>query len=142
MTRCWTRPDAASPRDWPWWPTCRRRGAGGAAVGKPSRAATAVVKGVEVYVPREGVIDFREEHARLSRELAKVEQGLDRVTKKLANEDFLRKAPEAVVEQQRAAQRELLDTQTKLRESLGRMAPFLTHPSPSPPNPSPLEGEG
>jgi valyl-tRNA synthetase len=97
----------------------------GASVGKPDMAATALVKGLEVYIPLEGVIDFREEHARLSRDLSRVEQGLERVTKKLTNEDFLSKAPEAVVTQQRAIERELAETQAKLRESLGRIAAFL-----------------
>jgi valyl-tRNA synthetase len=53
--------------------------------------------------------------------LAKVEQALHRVNQKLANYDFLGKAPAAVVSQQRATQTELQDARAKLRESLERL---------------------
>jgi valyl-tRNA synthetase len=92
---------------------------------KPAVAATAVVKGIEVYVPLEGLIDLREEQERLRRELAKVEQSLDRVTKKLTNEEFLGKAPPVVVSRERAARAELLDAQAKLREGLSRITAHL-----------------
>jgi valyl-tRNA synthetase len=92
---------------------------------KPRVAASAVVRGIEVYVPLEGVIDFEEERQRLGRELAKVRQQLDRVTKKLSNEDFMRKAPEAVVGKERATQAELSDAAAKLEEGLARIEAFV-----------------
>jgi valyl-tRNA synthetase len=76
---------------------------------------------MEAHVPLEDLIDLAEERERLSRELAKVEQALDRVNRKLTNHDFLGKAPPAVVSQQRATQAELQDARAKLRESLGRL---------------------
>jgi len=90
-------------------------------VPRPAVAATAVIQGIEVHVPLEGVIDLAEERERLRRELAKVERALDRVNRKLANEDFLGKAPAAVVSQQRASQAELQDARAKLREGLQRL---------------------
>jgi valyl-tRNA synthetase len=94
-------------------------------VAKPKVAAAAVIKGIEAYVPLEGLIDFREERERLRRELAKVEQGLDRVTRKLSNEEFLGKAPPAVVSREKGARAELVDAQAKLRESLTRIEAHL-----------------
>jgi valyl-tRNA synthetase len=61
----------------------------------------------------------------LSRELAKVEQALDRVDRKLSSQDFLGKAPAAVVSQQRAIQADLLDARAKLRDSLERIGAHL-----------------
>jgi valyl-tRNA synthetase len=94
-------------------------------VARPTVAASSVVQGIEVHVPLEGLIDLDEERERLSRELAKLEQALDRVNRKLANPDFLGKAPAAVVSQQRAGQAELLDARTKLRQSLERIGAHL-----------------
>ncbi len=94
-------------------------------VARPNVAATAVVRGIEVHVPLEGLTDLQEERQRLSRELAKVEQALDRVSRKLRNEEFLGKAPEAVVSQQKATQAELQDARAKLREGLGRIETHL-----------------
>jgi valyl-tRNA synthetase len=94
----------------------------GQGVARPAVAATAVIQGMEAHVPLEDLIDLAEERERLSRELAKVEQALDRVNQKLANHDFLGKAPAAVVSQQRATQTELQDARAKLREGLGRLS--------------------
>jgi len=97
----------------------------GQTAAKPRVAASAVVQGIELSVPLEGVIDFEAERQRLGRELAKVRQHLDRVTKKLGNEEFVRKAPEAVVGKERATQAELHDTVGKLEEGLARLEAFL-----------------
>jgi valyl-tRNA synthetase len=97
----------------------------GQGVAKPNVAATAVVKGIEAHVPLEDVIDLREEQGRLTRELAKVEKALERIERKLSNEEFLGKAPPSVVVQERATRAELLDAQAKLRESAGRIALHL-----------------
>ncbi len=97
----------------------------GQSVAKPGVAAAAVVRGIQVYVPLEGVIDLTEERQRLRRELAKLEQALDRVSRKLSNEEFLGKAPPAVVSRDRATRADLLDARAKLQESLGRIEAHL-----------------
>ena len=94
-------------------------------VARPPIAATAVVLGIEVHLPLEGLIDLQEEQERLSRDLSKVEQALDRVRRKLSNREFLEKAPAAVVSQQKATQTELQDARAKLREGLERIEAHL-----------------
>lgn len=84
-------------------------------------ALTAVVKGAEIYIPLEGVINVEEERARLAKELKKVEKEMERVGKKLANEDFLKKAPSEVIEKEKAARGELLDHQKKLQASINKL---------------------
>jgi valyl-tRNA synthetase len=91
---------------------------------KPDFAATSVVRGVELFVPLEGVIDLEEEHGRLARELDKTETALSRIGRKLSNADFLAKAPEAVVSKERAAQAELEGAREKLQEGLRRIEAY------------------
>lgn len=72
------------------------------AAGQPPRAAAkAVVDEVEIYLPLTGVIDFSEEDRRLAKEMEKLSKDLALAQKKLANEDFLAKAPEDVVEREK-----------------------------------------
>ena len=99
----------------------------GRTAARPDVAATAVVRGVEIHLPLEGLIDLREERDRLRKELTKVEQALDRVSRKLGNEEFLAKAPEGVVSQQKAIQVELQDALARHRENLGRIEGLLKH---------------
>ncbi len=94
---------------------------------RPAVGATGIVRGIEAHVPLEDLIDLSEERERLNRELAKVEQALDRVSRKLANHEFLEKAPPAVVSQQRATQTELIDARAKLQKSLERIEAHLKH---------------
>jgi valyl-tRNA synthetase len=97
----------------------------GSLTAKPRMAASAVVRGIEVYLPLEGVIDLEAERQRLGRELAKARQHLERVSQKLANEAFVRKAPEAVIAKERATQAELQDAVGKQEEALARLGGFL-----------------
>ena len=63
----------------------------------PPAAAKAVVAGVEIYLPLAGIIDFSEEARRLTKEIDKLRKDLEAAQRKLTNEDFLSKAPAAVV---------------------------------------------
>ena len=64
---------------------------------KPENAMAGVVGGVEIYLPLKGLIDVEKETARLQKELDKLEKEIGRLSGKLSNEGFLKKAPEAVV---------------------------------------------
>jgi valyl-tRNA synthetase len=88
---------------------------------KPHAAATAIVKGVEIFIPLEGLIDFGEEEKRLKKEISKVEKEMAFVQKKLTNEDFLSKAPREVVEKEKGTHRVLLGKKKKLDESITRL---------------------
>ncbi len=68
-----------------------------AASGPPAAAAKAVVAAVEIFMPLAGIIDFAEEARRLDREMEKLDKDLSQAQRKLANEDFLAKAPPEVV---------------------------------------------
>lgn len=72
----------------------------------PEKAMTAVVTGAEIILPLEGLINIEEEIARLEKEWDKLNKEVERVQKKLSNEGFVKKAPEKVIEEERAKERD------------------------------------
>jgi valyl-tRNA synthetase len=88
---------------------------------RPGASATAIVRDTEIYIPLEGVIDFEEEHKRLTKENTKVEKDLVFIRKKMTNEDFLRKAPKEIVEKENQRYQGLVEKQKKLNMSISRL---------------------
>jgi valyl-tRNA synthetase len=88
---------------------------------KPASAATTLIDGAAIFVPLEGVIDFNKESERLQKRIAKVNQELNPMIKKLNNEDFLQKAPENVVQKTQAKHSQLLETLHKLESTLAKI---------------------
>ncbi|HAS83431.1 MAG TPA: hypothetical protein DCS43_12385, partial [Verrucomicrobia bacterium] len=74
-----------------------------------------------LYMPLDGVIDLAAERARLVSELDKVNTHLDGAARKLENEKFISKAPDAVVAQVRATRDELLEKQAKLQAQIASL---------------------
>lgn len=68
---------------------------------KPAQAASAVLDGVEVYLPLRGLLDLDKEIARVEKEIAQALQEQSRLEGKLNNPGFVAKAPEEVVEKER-----------------------------------------
>ncbi|MDR5859796.1 valine--tRNA ligase [Halomonas eurihalina] len=64
-------------------------------------AATQLVGDMEVLVPMAGLIDKEAELARLAKEIDKQDKLIGGIEKKLGNESFVAKAPEAVVQKER-----------------------------------------
>jgi valyl-tRNA synthetase len=92
------------------------------AVKKPKAAATGVIKGAEVYVPLEGIIDLTQECDRLKKEIAKISKDIEVFSRKLSNKDFVDKAPKAVVEKDTAKLEEFKVKREKLEQSLRMLA--------------------
>jgi valyl-tRNA synthetase len=70
----------------------------------------------------EGAIDFAKERARLSKELQKAEGEIARIDQKLANKEFVAKAPEEVVRELRDKREEYEAQRAKLVEALKRLS--------------------
>ena len=87
-------------------------------VERPKLSATAILSGMEVYVPLEGVIDVDVERTRLTRELQRIHDDVERLETKLAQRDFLEKAPEDVIEKEQAKHQGLLEREGKLVQAL------------------------
>ncbi len=88
---------------------------------RPRMAASAVVGELEVFVPLEGVLDFREESNRLRKEISKLEPELSRSEKKLANDEFLTRAPADIVAKERDKVERLGSKLAKLQTRLERL---------------------
>jgi valyl-tRNA synthetase len=90
----------------------------GIAETKPKATATAVIKGAEIYVPLEGILDLTQERDRLQKEIAKISKDIEVFSKKLSNKNFVDKAPKEVVEKDTAKLEDFRAKREKLEQSL------------------------
>lgn len=90
--------------------------------GFQGKAVSEVVSGVEIIMPVEDLLDLEKEISRLSKDLAKVTQELKKTEGKLANKDFIKRAPEDVVEKERGKLDEFQSHKKKLEEILGKLS--------------------
>ncbi len=63
--------------------------------------ASAVIDGLEIYLPLSNLIDFEKEKERLSKEKEKLESEIKRAEGKLNNKSFVDKAPEKIVKEEK-----------------------------------------
>ncbi|RYM06854.1 valine--tRNA ligase [Sporolactobacillus sp. THM7-7] len=87
----------------------------------PEKAVSAVVTGVDVFLPLAGLIDIDEEISRLNKALDKMNAEVDRVQKKLSNKGFVNKAPEAVVNKEREKERDYIRKRDKIKERIAEL---------------------
>jgi valyl-tRNA synthetase len=89
-------------------------------INAPEKAMTAVITGAELFLPLKGLINIEEEIARLEKELAKWNKEVARVQGKLSNEKFVSKAPQKVVDEEKAKEADYLDkkaiVETRIKE--------------------------
>ena len=96
----------------------------GREVAIPRWSVSSLVSGVEVFVPLEGLVDFQEELKRLDKEEVRIKGELSRVEGKLADANFLGRAPEDVVEKEREKAMEFKEKLKKInywRERITRL---------------------
>ena len=82
---------------------------------------TAVVTGVEIILPLEGLINIEEEIARLEKEWEKLNKEVERVQKKLSNEGFMKKAPEKVIEEEHAKEKDYPEKRTAVEARINEL---------------------
>ena len=94
-------------------------------VGNPVGVATAVVRGAEIVIPLEGLVDFHAEVDRLHKALAKIEKDIAGLTARLAIPGFADNAPADVVEEFVGKLAAARQRQTALTASRDRLAQAL-----------------
>ncbi len=87
----------------------------------PQGAVQLIVRGEVAALPLKGVIDFAAEKARLEKEMTRVTSDIARIDAKLANADFVRRAPEDVVEGEREKREEAETRRLKILEALEQL---------------------
>jgi valyl-tRNA synthetase len=87
----------------------------------PRGAVQLVVRGEVAALPLAGVIDLDAERARLAKEMAKADADIARVDAKLGNANFVARAPEEVVEEEKEKREEAEMRKAKIAEALERL---------------------
>jgi valyl-tRNA synthetase len=85
------------------------------------QAKILVLKGVEVILPLEGMIDTDAEKSRLLKETEAIKAEIERIERLLQDEAFTKKAPAAVVEKERQKLSDRKDKLAKLNERLAQL---------------------
>ncbi len=89
-----------------------------------ARAANAVVivlKGAEISIPMESMVDIGAEGVRLAKEIEPLDGEVTRLKTRLEDAAFLTKAPPAVVEKERQKLNTLSDKLARLRQQMGQL---------------------
>ncbi len=84
----------------------------------PGESAQFVVGDATYALPLAGVIDLAVEKARLEKEVGKLDAEIVQIDKKLGNEQFVAKAPEEVIEEQKARREAAIDRREKILAAL------------------------
>ena len=94
---------------------------------KPSFAGQSVVKGTQIYLMLEGLIDRKVEKERLSKEIARMTKLSESTRMRLENPSFSDKAPPEVIEKEKEKYQGILRNLEKLEKSLVMLADEKVH---------------
>jgi len=84
----------------------------------PENSVSAVTDKAQVFMPLEELVDFDKEMARLNKEKETLTKEIARAEGKLANENFVKKAPPAVVEEERQKLKKYIDMMDKVNDRI------------------------
>ena len=93
----------------------------GSNIDKPSQSATAVVQGMELFIPLADLIDIDDEIERLEKQISDMKGRLAAVNGKLSNANFVDRAPEDVVANEKRKQAEYQSSLEKLQDNLNSL---------------------
>ncbi|MFC3705954.1 valine--tRNA ligase [Devosia honganensis] len=88
----------------------------------PGESAQFVVGEATFALPLAGVIDLGAEKARLEKDIGKLDAEIAQIDKKLSNEQFVAKAPEEVIEEQKSRRDAAMARREKILEALKRLS--------------------
>ncbi|KKB83765.1 hypothetical protein VW29_13880 [Devosia limi DSM 17137] len=88
----------------------------------PGGSAQFVVGEATWALPLADFIDIPTEKARLEKEISKLDGEVSQIDKKLGNEQFVAKAPEEVIEEQKARRQAAVDRRDRIAEALKRLS--------------------
>nr|MBN2277554.1 valine--tRNA ligase [candidate division Zixibacteria bacterium] len=88
---------------------------------KPGLSASAIISGAEIFLPLKGLINIESEKNRLEKELQNLKTQLEKISKKLANPDFLKNAPDDVVDREKSKKTDIEERVEKLNSNLEQL---------------------
>ena len=86
--------------------------------GVPQEVMSAVIEGAEIFIPLDDLIDYKIEYERLTKEKDRLSGEINRIGVKLANEGFVKKAPEKVINDERGKLTKYKDMLEKIVERI------------------------
>jgi len=89
---------------------------------RPPQSASAVVGGLDIFLPLEGLVDLALEKSRIIKEIERLEKQVEGLKRKLSNKDFIDKAPADVVEKEHRKESDFSEKLDKLKENLKHLA--------------------
>ncbi len=87
----------------------------------PPGSVQLIVRGEVAALPLKDVIDFAAEQARLEKELTRIDADVARIDGKLGNPDFIKRAPEEVVEGEHEKREEALARRAQILAAIERL---------------------
>ena len=88
----------------------------------PPGAAQIVLGEAVIALPLEGIIDLQTERLRLEKEMARLGADVDQIAGRLANQGFVAKAPEHILEETRDRKQQLEARRQRISEALRRFS--------------------
>ncbi|MBP1180232.1 valine--tRNA ligase [Methylobacterium sp. PvR107] len=88
----------------------------------PKNSVQLLVRGSVAALPLEGVVDLAAEVARLKKEQGKAEGEIKKIDAKLGNADFVARAPEEIIEENRERRESEAARLVKIEEALARLS--------------------
>jgi valyl-tRNA synthetase len=82
---------------------------------RPKSSVSALIKNIHIFIPLVGVIDLEKEKIRITHQLEKVELEIEKKQNSLKNKEFLKRAPQEIVEREQARLEELKEISKKLK---------------------------
>lgn len=91
----------------------------------PQEVVSQTLSFAQILMPLEGLIKIEDEIKRLEQEQIKLNKEVERIDKKLANQGFVSKAPEKVVEEERAKREDYVSQLNAVTERIAQLETLL-----------------
>lgn len=88
---------------------------------KPPHSVSAVISQAEIHLPLSGLLNIADEKWRLQKEVARLEDFLQALRRKLDNREFVKNAPAEIVAKEKAKLRQAEQTLLKLEEQIAAL---------------------
>ena len=85
---------------------------------RPLQSCSAIVDGMELYLPLGELVDLNLEVARMEKRIKEIERLIIKINKKLLNKNFIERAPEHIVDHEKSNLNKLTIEMEKVSSNL------------------------